>query len=690
MEEENKIIVEEITTDTITEEEVQQNLNIDEKVVEDEVIDQDVQVVKQLAGLNSLEFSPSDGKLTYVDDIATYIGLFTYTTTQQPDVPVSISGKISFNIASGNGIDIDIDETSSKITIALNSEVVTSLETIKSDLDQLSKAQSADSIAIVEIQSKNLTQDEQILNLQTTKAEQSDFEELSKAQSADSLAIVGLESKTLTHDEQISELQTNINNEITARENADTNLQEQLTTDLQKINNLESTKADKTQLESYSLKVDTGHTIEMNVDNTTYILTLNLKNFDGTIISTQNVDLPLESMIVNGRYDEDTKMIVLTLQSGQEISFSVADLISGLVPDTRTINGLSLKNNITLTPADIGALPNTTFIPTKTSDLTNDSGFISQESDPTVPDWAKQPTKPTYDYSEIQNTPNIPTGATLYDTTGQNTNGAMTQKATTDELNNKQSQIDTLNADIEELGNELNQTVNDLTSEISTANENIDQLQKGQANNDIAIVNLQSKTLTHDTEIANAQSTANTALTTANGAVSKNAEQDNSISALQTADGQNVKISGDQNITGTKNFNSLKISNSPVADFVIKRNENFNFGGSTNKTDTGATSVGSYELWNSGKIVLIQRYYVSGTLTVTFPFAFKDVNYSVLVAYEGTTSSDGTTFFTLASSSRTTTSFQSRQRSAIINKIYKIEGFVSETIKQQILAGNFD
>lgn len=136
--------------------------------------------------------------------------------------------------------------------------------------------------------------------------------------------------------------------------------------------------------------------------------------------------------------------------------------------------------------------------------------------------------------------------------------------------------------------------------------------------------------------------------------------------------------------------NDLKIQGVTLKDFVIKRNENFNFGGSTKQADTGATSVGSYELWNSGKIVLIQRYYVSGTLTVTFPFAFKDVNYSVLVAYEGTNANDQLTFFTLSSTSRTTTSFQSRQRSAAINKIYKIEGFVSETIKQQILNGQYN
>ncbi len=40
-------------------------------------------------------------------------------------------------------------------------------------------------------------------------------------------------------------------------------------------------------------------------------------------------------------------------------------------------------------------------IPTLTSELTNDSGFITSETDPTVPAWAKASTKPTYTASEV-------------------------------------------------------------------------------------------------------------------------------------------------------------------------------------------------------------------------------------------------------------------------------------------------
>lgn len=71
-------------------------------------------------------------------------------------------------------------------------------------------------------------------------------------------------------------------------------------------------------------------------------------------------------------------------------------------------------NKPTYTASEVGALPDTTVIPTKTSDLTNDSGFITgyTETDPTVPAWAKAQTKPSYSYSEISGTPTLAAVAT--------------------------------------------------------------------------------------------------------------------------------------------------------------------------------------------------------------------------------------------------------------------------------------
>lgn len=58
-------------------------------------------------------------------------------------------------------------------------------------------------------------------------------------------------------------------------------------------------------------------------------------------------------------------------------------------------------NKPSYTAAEVGALPDDTPIPSKTSDLTNDSGFLTTETDPTVPSWAKANTKPSYTYSEV-------------------------------------------------------------------------------------------------------------------------------------------------------------------------------------------------------------------------------------------------------------------------------------------------
>lgn len=57
--------------------------------------------------------------------------------------------------------------------------------------------------------------------------------------------------------------------------------------------------------------------------------------------------------------------------------------------------------------------PTIPTVPTKVSELTNDSKYLTSETDPTVPSWAKQPSKPTYNASEVGARPNTwtPTAA---------------------------------------------------------------------------------------------------------------------------------------------------------------------------------------------------------------------------------------------------------------------------------------
>lgn len=124
----------------------------------------------------------------------------------------------------------------------------------------------------------------------------------------------------------------------------------------------------KQNLTKYSLVTETGSKVLLSINSSTYVMTLELKDKNNNTISSGEVDLPLETMVVGATYNNETKEIELTLQNGTKVSFSVADLVSGLVneDDLNTkLQDYALK----------------TSIPTKTSQLTNDSGFINKSVD---------------------------------------------------------------------------------------------------------------------------------------------------------------------------------------------------------------------------------------------------------------------------------------------------------------------
>lgn len=104
-------------------------------------------------------------------------------------------------------------------------------------------------------------------------------------------------------------------------------------------------------LTNYSLITETGSQIVLNVNPSNYQITAILKDKNGNTIYTSNViDLPIESMIVNATYDSTTKEIVFTLQNGTTLRVSVADLVSGLV-STDELNTI-LANYYTKTEID--------------------------------------------------------------------------------------------------------------------------------------------------------------------------------------------------------------------------------------------------------------------------------------------------------------------------------------------------
>lgn len=85
-----------------------------------------------------------------------------------------------------------------------------------------------------------------------------------------------------------------------------------------------------------------GSSLVLSIDNTTYVMTATLKDQDGNTLGTaQTIDLPLETMVVSGSYDDNNKKIILTLKNGQTVEFSVADIISGLQTEITVNNKLS-------------------------------------------------------------------------------------------------------------------------------------------------------------------------------------------------------------------------------------------------------------------------------------------------------------------------------------------------------------
>lgn len=237
-----------------------------------------------------------------------------------------------------------------------------------------------------------------------------------------------------------------------------------------------------------------------SINTTTYVMTLTLKDQDGNTLGTaQTIDLPLESVVVNGSYDSTNKKIVLTLQSGATVDIPVGDLVAGLQPEITSSNKLSadLVDDTSTTHKFVTAANKTTWngkqdklVAGTNISIASDGKTISA-TDTTYSDFtganattagahglvpapaAGDNTKylagdGTWKTVSVYQLPiasastlggikvgtnltiNPTTGvlsadaqpAILYSTTGQNTDGAMTQKATTDALGLKANSAD--------------------------------------------------------------------------------------------------------------------------------------------------------------------------------------------------------------------------------------------------------
>lgn len=83
---------------------------------------------------------------------------------------------------------------------------------------------------------------------------------------------------------------------------------------------------------NYSLISETGNKIQLLMDTSTYKIKAILKDKNNNTIDTSNeIDLPMESVVLSVTYNSTDKELVITLQNGTVTRVPLSSLISGLV-----------------------------------------------------------------------------------------------------------------------------------------------------------------------------------------------------------------------------------------------------------------------------------------------------------------------------------------------------------------------
>ena len=112
-----------------------------------------------------------------------------------------------------------------------------------------------------------------------------------------------------------------------------------------KVNNqdlpIDNNRKVNIDLSDYALGNQAVARTTIDVNTTNYVITLTTYDRDNNILNTSQIDLPNESVVVNGRYDNATKSLILTLQNGNTITIPVGDLISGLQSEITQQNKLA-------------------------------------------------------------------------------------------------------------------------------------------------------------------------------------------------------------------------------------------------------------------------------------------------------------------------------------------------------------
>ena len=133
-----------------------------------------------------------------------------------------------------------------------------------------------------------------------------------------------------------------------------------------------------------------GHNTNTDAHNDIRLLISTLTNRLDALANSD--DTTLDQMAEVAKYIKDNRNLIDQITTGK---VSVDDIVNNLTTNVSN-KPLSAAQGVALK-----ALIDAITVPTKVSQLTNDKNYLTTETDPTVPSWAKAATKPSYSKSEV-------------------------------------------------------------------------------------------------------------------------------------------------------------------------------------------------------------------------------------------------------------------------------------------------
>lgn len=191
-------------------------------------------------------------------------------------------------------------------------------------------------------------------------------------------SIAGLED-ALSNKQPLSSILTNTSASFT-------------TTLLSKLNNIEA----NAQVNTVNSVAGKTGTVVLNKND------VGLNNVDNTSDTNKPISVPVQNALSNKVDKEAGKQL-----STEDFTTGEKTKLSGIaVGATQNASDASLRDRATHTGVQPissveGLQTALNSIPTLVSELENDSGYLTEETDPTVPAWAKEPTKPSYTKDEV-------------------------------------------------------------------------------------------------------------------------------------------------------------------------------------------------------------------------------------------------------------------------------------------------